>query len=218
MQHEFWHERWQRGEIHFHQAEANAFLKEFWPRLSLPADATVLVPLCGKSLDMTWLAQAGHRVIGVELSPLACAAYFDDGGPPTTRTRAGAFDVYERDRVRLLCGDFFALQAADVANVAAVFDRAALVALPPDMRRTYAAKLCDVLPPATQMLLLTFEYDQREMAGPPHCVLPDEVASLYGSAFSITTLHRTAAVEAPPPFRARGLTRIAETVLHLQRR
>jgi thiopurine S-methyltransferase len=218
MQHEFWHERWQRGETHFHQAQPNAFLARFWPQLHVPAGAGVLVPLCGRSLDMTWLAAAGHPVHGVELSPIACAAYFDDGGAAPVRSRAGAFDVYARDRVRLLCGDFFALKRDDVAGVAAGFDRAALVALPPHMRRDYAARMADVLPAGAQVLLLTFEYAQHEMQGPPFCVTEAEVEALFGAAFTVAALHRTGGVEPPPPFRARGLTRIAESVLHLVRR
>lgn len=167
MKAEFWLERWQRNEIGFHQGEINAHLQEFWGGLQLPAGSEVFVPLCGKSRDLLWLRAQGHRVLGVELSPLAVEDFFlENELKPQVRSH-GIFDSWSCDGVTLLCGDFFELEAADLKGVAAVYDRASLVALPPEMRERYAQHLHRILPARVPMLLVTMDYPQAEMSGPP---------------------------------------------------
>ena len=127
----FWHDRWENQDIGFHQADIHALLPAYWPRLELASDAPVFVPLCGKSLDMVWLAQQGHRVIGAELSQRAIDDFFAERGlAPTTRA-SGSFTVKSAGPYELWCGDFFDLPREAVAGVAGVYDRAALIALPP---------------------------------------------------------------------------------------
>jgi thiopurine S-methyltransferase len=215
MQPSFWHERWERAEIGFHKHEVNEHLRRFWEQLAPPAGARVLVPLCGKSLDLLWLAGENHPVTGVELSPLAVAAFFDDNGLKPERRRDGAFDVWESEEVRLLLGDIFDLEAPQVADCAAVYDRAALIALPPAMRRRYVQHLCACLPPAAPTLLVTMEYDQSVRPGPPFAVTEAEVRSLYEPARRVDLLEVRDALPADSAWRAQGLTWLCEKVYRL---
>lgn len=219
MDRDFWMERWQRNEIGFHQPEAHASLARWWPSLDVPAGARVLVPLAGKSLDMAWLRARGHRVLGVELSEIAVRAFFasqqlepavEDASPssPLARWSAGGYEM--------LCGDFFATSPALAGAFAAAYDRAALVALPPDMRRRYAAHLAALCAPGTRMLLVTLEYDQERRKGPPFSVPEDEVRALYGDRWSLALLERSEPADAAR-FKAGGLPWIAEAVWRLER-
>jgi thiopurine S-methyltransferase len=217
MQAEFWHERWERNEIGFHQASVNPGLAKHWAELGVPAGSEVLVPLCGKSLDMHFLAEQGHRVLGVELSEVACRAFFAEAGRSPRERHDGRFLILEDGPYRLLCGDAFALTATDLTRVRGVYDRAALVALPPAMRARYAHALVQRLPRVVSMLLVTFDYDQAKMPGPPHAVSIDEVRALYGEAFAIDVRFDTGRVTPPPPLAARGLDWLAELTIALRR-
>ena len=217
MQAEFWHERWQRNEIGFHEAAVHAGLQKYWSTLGLPSGCEVLVPLCGKSIDMHWLAERGHRVLGVELSALACAAFFEEAKLAVRVRSDGRFQLFESGPYRLLCGDFFDLTATDLAAVRGVYDRAALVALPPEMRRRYADVLRLRVPAAAPILLITFDYEQQLMAGPPHAVSLDEVHALYASAFKIQVCDDSGRIEPPARLKERGLTWLAELNIALTR-
>jgi len=203
MEREFWLERWRLNQIGFHQADYNARLRAHWSSLNVPPGARVFVPLCGKSRDMWWLTAQGYSVIGTELAPAAVAAFFAEASAPYECRQAGKFVVHEGADVRILCGDVFDLSAADLAGVCGVFDRGALVALPPPMRRRYVALVLEVLPVGAATLLLTVEYDQSRAAGPPFAVHGDEVDALYGARCAIDLLERTPA-EMPPRFDAVG--------------
>ena len=203
MEREFWLERWRLNQIGFHQADYNARLRKHWAGLNVPAGAAVFVPLCGKSRDMWWLAAQGHSVIGTELAPAAVEAFFGEASAPYERRQAARFVAYEGMHVRILCGDVFDLSADDLVDVRGAFDRGGLVALPPPMRRRYAAHLLDILPVGTATLLLTVEYDQSHADGPPFAVHDDEVDALYGARCSVDLLERTAA-EMPPRLDAVG--------------
>lgn len=131
----FWRERWQKKEIGFHQPAYHTLLLKHWPQLQLAPGSRVFVPLCGKSLDMVWLAEQGHRVVGAELSELAVDEFFAERGlAPTVRT-VGNFTVKAAGPYELWCGDIFELPREAVADVAGVYDRAALIALPPDLQQ-----------------------------------------------------------------------------------
>jgi len=212
MQADFWHERWQLGQIGFHQAEINLHLQQFWAHLQAPPAARVFVPLCGKSRDMLWLRAQGHEVLGVEISPLAVQAFFDENGLQPQVMRHGAFEVYRADGLQIYCGDFFALQPEQLTGVGAVYDRASLIALPPDMRPAYAARMHALLNDGTRTLLVAFEYPQHEMDGPPFSVSEAEVRALYGAHCSVRKLHELDILDQEPRFRARGLTRLQEKI------
>lgn len=212
MHADFWHERWQQNQIGFHQDAVNLHLQEFWPALGVAAGSRVFVPLCGKSADMLWLRAQGHTVVGVEISPLAVHAFFAENGLPVTTRDVGRFSVCEADGICIYCGDFFDLGPDDLAGVGAVYDRASLIALPPDMRPAYAAHMQQLLPAATKILLVAFDYPQHEMNGPPFSVQEPEVRAMYGGRCSIELIRTADILEQETRFRDRGVTRLQEKV------
>jgi thiopurine S-methyltransferase len=178
MQPDFWLERWRDGRIGFHRAEPNPRLIEHAALLS--GAIRVLVPLCGKSLDLEWLVVHGFEVTGVELSELAASAFFAERGLTPSVRRQASFVVYEHGNLAIWVGDFFATSSAELGLFDAVYDRAALIALPPELRPQYAAHLQTLLAPQAKLLLVTLHTDAS--GGPPFSVAPEEVLSLYGSA------------------------------------
>lgn len=195
---ELWQQSWRDHDIAFHQHAVNPLLVKFWPNFRLTAEDRVFVPLCGKSLDLLWLAGQGHAVIGVELSPLAVRAFFRENSLQPTRRKVGKFTLWEHGRIGILCGDFFQLNAADLGDISAVFDRASLTALPDDIRAAYIAQLRRIVPTSCRMLLLTTEEpEDGETQGQPFAVA-DEIASLYASAFDIQLSHVESIFEPDP--------------------
>lgn len=187
---EFWLQRWQENRIGFHQAQINVHLETYWPSLEVAAGSTVLVPLCGKSLDLLWLAGQGYRVLGVELSPLAVQAFFAENALTPEVEHGARFTRYRCGEIEILCGDFFDLQVADLAGVGGVYDRASLIALPPNMRERYAAHLSGVLTDTVPVLLITLDYQQEERQGPPFAVGEDEVRRLYTARWGVERVAR----------------------------
>ena len=218
MQPKFWRDRWESGQIGFHQAEPNPLLDHYWPALAIPQGARVFVPLCGKSLDMHWLREQGHEVLGVELSPIATREFFEEAGLEYEVEKHGGFERFAGGGYELLSGDFFDLSAEDFRRVEAGYDRASLIALPPELRRRYAEKMAELLQPGTRTLLLTLEYDQSKMNGPPHSVPPDEVESLFGRDFDLDRLETRGPEKPTPKFQERGLDVWTEHVFVLTRR
>lgn len=186
MHSEFWHERWETGRIGFHQQQVNPFLNTYWSQLQSCGKGRVLVPLCGKSLDMLWLREQGHEVTGVELNELACQAFWDEQSITANTQQEGEFTAWEKDGLRILCGDFFALPDAKFEAFDWVYDRAALIAFPQQMRRRYARVMTDKLPSGVGMLLITLEFEGLE--GPPFSVPESEIRALYGERFEIEKL------------------------------
>jgi thiopurine S-methyltransferase len=215
MDRDFWHERWQHNEIGFHQQEINAHLQDHWGQLAVPAGGLVLVPLCGKSRDLLWLRARGHAVLGVEISPIAVRDFFIENVLTPQVTRQGAFERYEADGLVVLCGDFFDLTPELVQAVAGVYDRASLIALPPELRTRYAEHSAAILPAAAGTLLVTMEYPQNEMSGPPFAVREDEVRRLYETRYTVTRLFTKDILAENPRFRERGLHALMEKVYRL---
>jgi thiopurine S-methyltransferase len=218
MQTDFWLTRWQRGETGFHRADTNPWLVRQLPALRVAAGHHVFVPLCGKSQDLRYLAAQGLRVTGIELSPIAVRDFFQESGAPFTTREIDGLTLYEADSLRIFCGDFFRLSTTRLGPVDAIFDRAALVALPPPMRQDYAAHLAELATPGCRNLLVSFDYPQTEMDGPPFSVPQTEIRNLFGAAFDIAALGRADILDDEPRFRARGLTRLTETCWLLVRR
>ncbi len=212
MQPDFWLERWQRREIGFHQPVPHPVLDTYWHTFALPAASSVFVPLAGKSLDMRWLADRGHRVIGVELAEIAILEFFAEAALTPTETPIGSLRRFAAGPYELYCGDFFALDRALLTDVRGVFDRAALVALPPPMRVAYAHHMSSLLPLQTKLLLVTVEYDQSRMAGPPHSVPSGEVQQLFGAWQSLTLLRADDQIADYARFRERGVAAMTESV------
>jgi len=216
MNPDFWHARWLKGEIGWHENEVNAHLATHWPLLAASPGARVLVPLCGKSLDLLWLAGEGHRVLGVEISPLAVDAFFSENNLTPEITEEPPFLRYRAAELEVLCGDFFDLTAAHLEGVAAVYDRASLIAMPPDMRPRYAQHLAELLRTDVRMLLITMDYDQSEMSGPPFSVSEDEVRNLLGDQFGIERAAQADVLADYDAFQQRGLTGLLEQVYVLR--
>ena len=189
MDRAFWLERWRQGEIGFHQANGHDLLQKHWPALGVAQGATVFVPLCGKTRDIAWLAAQGFRVVGAELIELAITDLFADLQLQPDISTIGALQRYSAPGIDIFVGDIFDLTRDVLGEVDAVHDRAALVALPPDLRARYAAHVIQITGAAPQ-LLNCFEYDQTLMRGPPFSVEADEVARLYSASYKVTLLER----------------------------
>lgn len=217
MEPEYWLNRWQRGEIGWHGDETNRHLRTFWPQLGVPAGALVLVPLCGKTRDLLWLASRGDRVLGVEISELGAKSFFSENGLDPTVTNEPGFRRYRVDQIEILCGDFFDLQPEQLGHVGAVYDRAALIALPRDQRVRYAAHLESLIPYQVPRLLVTLEYDQSAQSGPPFSVPAAEVHRLFEEHHRVRELACFDVIDESPGPRQRGLTKLLERVYRLDR-
>lgn len=217
MDREFWLQRWQEGQTAFHRDDVMPLLEQHWPRLQLAPDARVLVPLCGKSLDLHWLAACGHRVLGVELSPLAVTQFFEEAGLTPERHVDHHGEHFIAGPLEIIVGDAFALDATYLADVAGVYDRAALIALPPDLRRRYLATTYAALPSGCRGLLITLEYPQIERNGPPFSVDAAEVERLFDLPWHATTRERRDILDQEPRFKADGLSRLETAVYELRK-
>ncbi|MBK9030352.1 MAG: thiopurine S-methyltransferase [Myxococcales bacterium] len=175
----FWRSRWQAGQIGFHEGRPNHLLERYLDRL--PPGGRVLVPLCGKTEDLAFLAARGHDVVGVELVEDAVAAFFHEHGATPIRTLVDDLTCYQHRAITIFAGDVFAVTAAVLGAVDAIYDRAALIALPPPDRARYVAHV-RTLAPRAPTLLVTLEYPQAAMPGPPFAVPEDEVRALFADA------------------------------------
>ena len=218
MDPEFWHERWARDEIGFHQHDFNEHMQSFISRLGLRPGGNVFVPLCGKSLDMLWLTDQGYKVTGVEISPRAVRDFFSENTLEPRVAELPGGQLFEADGLQIHCMDFFALEADRLPPIDAVYDRAALVALPSDMRRAYAAHLTSLIPPGAPILLVTLDYPAAEMSGPPFPVTSSEVQDLFGACFDIEQVYSEDCLQREPRFRQKGLSRMVEHVQILRKR
>ena len=216
MNPDFWHQRWADKQIGFHQDTPTPLLMKHWPSLGIAPGSRVFVPLCGKSLDLAWFATQGLRVLGVELSRLAVEQFFAEHGlrPDTRASRYGTH--YRAGEIELICGDAFALDEEALRDCAAVFDRAALIALPSELRRRYAAEVYAKLSAGCRGLVITLEYAQAEREGPPFAVPESEVRALYGRDWDIDLLERRPIPPDHPGF-VSGVSRL-ETVAYALRR
>jgi len=183
----FWHQRWQTNEIPFHERAANPLLLKHFPTLALRKGSRVFVPLCGKSLDIGWLLSRGHAVVGAELSELAVQQLFVELGIEPSVAEIGYARHYRGEQIDIFAGDIFHVSREMLGPVDAVYDRAALVALPEEMRPRYAAHLKEITAHAPQ-LLICYEYDQAVMPGPPFSVSSQEVHRHYGESYRLTLL------------------------------
>jgi thiopurine S-methyltransferase len=196
----FWHEKWANDEIGFHRLDVHPLLAKHWTRVTNDHQARVFVPLCGKSLDLGYLMSMGHQVIGVELDERAVKAFFEEQNlePEVTEWRNG--QCWSAPGVVIYQGDFFELQRADLGEVGAIYDRGSLIALPPPMRALYATRLSALTGSAPQ-LLITLEYDQNQMDGPPFSVAAQEVEQRYSERYEIEELSREDIIEREERFK-----------------
>lgn len=218
MTQDFWRSRWENRQTGFHQPEGQPLLRQYWPELGLAPASRVLVPLCGKSVDMQWLAARGHRVTGIELSEIAARDFFAEAGLDYRRRRAGAFDCYTGEHIEIRVGDFFDLPADELTRFEAFYDRAALIALPCETRRAYVDHLMGGLRRGATGLLITFGYDPAQMDGPPFNVDDEDVGTLYGRYAHVDLLAERRGLPAGDHLRERGLTDAREGIYRIVKR
>ncbi|MCG9543901.1 thiopurine S-methyltransferase [Vibrio sp. Isolate33] len=206
---EFWHNKWAANQIGFHLEDVNPLLIEFWKKTDPSYEKSVFVPLCGKSEDLIWLASKHEEVQGVELSQIAVRAFFSEHFyTPTVTQINGQHELYQFDELSVYTGDYF---TAPIQPVDIIYDRASLVALPEEMRVQYVERLKQLLKPGGKILLVTLDYDQSEMAGPPFSVPKLEIDQLF-AGYKITLLNQDIADDEHPKIAKKGLSRFCEEV------
>ncbi len=217
MKKQFWLDRWAERRIGFHLPDVNPHLRRHWRHLEIPSGAEVLVPLCGKSLDMLWLREQGYRVLGVELSDIALEDFARENLLRPDWVEEGGFRRAAWENLTLLHGDFFHLALEQTRNVQAVYDRAALVALPEEMRKVYARKMACLLQPGTALLLVSMDYPGEQMNGPPFNVSEAEIESLYGDSFDVRLRESVDILARNPQLADKGITRMCEQIWVMRR-
>jgi thiopurine S-methyltransferase len=217
VQPDFWHDRWRTAQIGFHRSSVDDNLIQHWRDLSLPKAARVLVPLCGKSLDLLWLRDQGHAVVGIELSDIALQAFFMENSVAARRRALPHFDHYEAENLECYRGDLFELTPERLGEVAAVYDRASLVSWAPEQRGRYVEHLWALTGTGTQTLLVTLEYPQAQMKGPPFSVDSEEVHRLYSRHHSIHEMGRRDVLGSDARLRARGVSSLIEVCYRITR-
>lgn len=217
MDREFWLQRWQSKKPGFHQQKINSRLTRHWPGLGLK-QGKVFVPLCGSTIDMNWLTGNGFQVLGVEFSEFACRKYFADNQLEFTESTNSRFTVFEGENIELWQGDFFAMEPQDLAGIKGVYDRASLIALPRQMRQQYVQHLSKLLEPQSQVLLISIDYDESKMQGPPFSVIEQEVRQLYSSDFDVEMVAGSSGPDVVGNLAKRGLDSLNEKIYVIQKK
>ena len=200
-----WLERWEKGRTGWHEEAGNAGLRAHWQEHG----GRVLVPLCGKSADLAWLARQGHEVVGGEIARKAIESFFAEQDLRYEVKRGAALDCYRSTElpISLYCGDYFAFSEGPFD---ALYDRGAFVAIRPALRERYAAHTLRLLGENAGILLVTVEYDQQAASGPPFSVSADVVRQAWGDLAQVE--RRDDLDNCPPKFRDAGLTAFEEVV------
>ena len=226
MHHSFWHQCWQEQLIGFHLDKINPFLSKYWHRLEISEPGRVFVPLCGKSHDLLFFHQQGHKVLGNELSSLAVQDFYTEQQLNASKTiilskknSSGETGLihWNSPEIDILCGDFFALKKDYLSDISVVYDRGALVALPSEMREKYVKKMLEILPEKVKILLLTLDYDENEKQGPPFSVTEEEVYRLYCENFTIELLEVAGISEEQRSPRSQNMSYFNERVFLLEK-
>lgn len=216
---EFWINRWEKNEIGFHRDKPNFFLTKYFNQLKLPENPRCLVPLCGKSLDLLWLSDAGCQVVGCELSNLACQQFYSENYLEYTLFETDRFVQYMGNDIAIYCGDFFAVTEKELGKIDFCYDRAALVALPQQLRVDYVRKLVELLPAGSNYLLEIKTYQCNSEIGPPFSVTKGEVEELFSDYFSIEFLEEQGEIIRPDlNIGAHGATELINTACLLTRK
>lgn len=212
MDHDFWHDKWEKNQLGFHQPDGNPLLVQHFPQLKIKKGATVFVPLCGKTGDIAWLLDQDYAVKGCELSEIAIQQLFDDLEVTPDISQSHNLKIYRAPNLEIFVGDFFELDRDLLGGVDVIYDRAALVALPSDMRTRYSQHLM-TLSNRAPMFVITFEYDQSKADGPPFSISEAEMQSHYDAAYHLSPLTTIVLEEG-----LKGLHPASETVWQLQPR
>lgn len=224
MEAEYWLQRWRDGRTGWHRDAVMPLLEQHWPALDVARGSRVLVPLCGKTLDMLWLAQQGLRVLGVDVSPIAIESFLADNHLHAHTRSADDGTHYDISNapdggsIELINGDVFAVDPATLADCTAFYDRAATIALPAAMRERLAAEVYAKLPGGARGLLIVLDYPAEQMQGPPFSVDAEEIERLYAHDWEIELLDRRDILASQPSFSEGGVTALHTTVHAFTRR
>lgn len=218
MDNTYWLNKWKKSDTKFDQDVPNQYLVRYLENLNLPSGSRIFVPLCGKSIDMFWLLHQGFKVVGIELSPIACEGFFKQYGLAYKQTKINKLVKYEGEKIILYAGDYFALNKDELGTINAIYDRASLIALPEQLRGPYVELLFKLIEPNTQILLLAISYDQNEMQGPPFSVNEAEVKKLFNKHACIEKLVDIKNSEIPQHLAAKGLTKASEQIYHITKK
>jgi len=220
MEKSFWLKKWEENQIGFHTETVNDLLLAHLGKFNLQKYSNIFVPLCGKSLDLIYLENLGHRVIGVELSEKAVNSFFTENKLSFETKIEGDYTRYScKDlKIEILQGDFFELNTNLIGPIDFIYDRASLIALPGDMRARYSKIMADITKTNSQILLITTEYDHPEIIGPPFSIKEDEVYRLYKEKFEIIVLERLEKEIASTPFQEKGVKTASRAVYKLIRK
>ncbi len=216
MNNDFWNERWQKNEIGFHRKSINHYLVNHWQTLGSSPNDSVFVPLCGKSVDLIWLAKQCRSVLAIELSMKAVADFFTENNLSPKVSENENFQVYRAENITILCGDFFKMERSDIAACSIIYDRASLIAFPPNMQEEYAKKLDALFPNPHKRLLITLDYDSSIMNGPPFATSPSTVNRLF-SEYEVDHLESINIIDHSPHFEKKGLTSLIEHVFYIEK-
>ncbi|WP_108650724.1 thiopurine S-methyltransferase [Dongshaea marina] len=217
MHEAFWHDRWETQKIGFHLEEINPLLREFWSHLELGPDANILVPLCGKTLDLHFLTEKHAQIIGSELSAIAAKDFFDEAGLTPVISSHGKIQSYQAQNLAILQGDFFDIQPEQTATINGFYDRAALIAWPEQARLKYMEHLARLLPQGSRGLLITLDYPQQQLAGPPFATSSHWLEEYVTPFFRIQLLSSEDALSSNPKFVKNGVDYLYENVYLLER-
>ena len=211
-----WLDRWKQNRIGFHASSVNSHLRRYLPSFNLNPGDTIFLPLCGKTHDIAWLAQQGFHVVGIELSQIAIESFFSEHNLQYQQFQSERFMLRISGNISLIQGDYFDLQQEDVSACKMVYDKASLIAFNETDRSRYCAHMLSIMPKATDQLLITLDYDQAQMQGPPFAVSTPEVSQYYASDYSLNVLEQDDIVDDRPRWREKGLTALTETVYRLE--
>ncbi|MGI9317834.1 MAG: thiopurine S-methyltransferase [bacterium] len=215
MEPQFWHTRWTENQIGFHQEKVNSRLIKLWPAIGLEPGEKVFVPLCGKTRDMLWLASQSYRVLGVELSKIACQDFFKENRIEYQVSHESPFEIFRSGGIELWAGDFFDLSAEALAEISGVYDRASLVALPESLRQAYVHHLSAILSSGIKVMLISMEYDQTKMQGPPFSVTEEEIHGLFEADFNVRKVSESSGPDIVGNLKQRGLDTLTEKIFVL---
>lgn len=200
MNAEFWHNRWQEKRIGFHQPDVNPLLTKYFTQLNLPANSRIFAPLCGKSVDMIWLAEQGFDIVGIELVESAVQAFFIENDisytikPHSENSDIKCYQgILSEQTIALWAADIFTLTSHDIGHVDAVYDRAALIAMPPELRLQYSQQVCSLSQNSPQLLLI-LNYNQNKRAGPPFSISPEQIQQYYSAHYQIHQLEEESSI------------------------
>lgn len=218
MDAEFWRERWEKGETGWHEGHPNPYLVRYWKEIAPPSGGTVLVPLCGSSVDLLWLRERDAHAVGVELSGIAVREFAEASGLTLTAEQRGKLNRHATRSLEIWEGDIFDLTPGQLPEIDVVFDRAALMALPSRMRDPYARQLQHLAPAAQEMLIVATSSPDASDDRPPFSVDTDEIRAHFGVAYRVETLESNDILSGFPALERRGFRSLTETAYRLVHR